>query len=80
MVIVTHDVEEAVTLGDRIIVMQPRPGHIYEEIPVDLPRPRDRMSPNFDAAKRRVLKALDNSLNPQHPPGQTAPAGGALWW
>ncbi len=80
VVSVTHDVEEAVTLGDRIIVMQPRPGRIYEEIPVDLPRPRDRMSPNFDAAKRRVLKALDNSLNPQHPPGQTAPAGGALWW
>lgn len=37
---ITHDVEEAVGLSDRVLVMSPAPGHIVEEIPIDLPRPR----------------------------------------
>lgn len=80
VVIVTHDVEEAVTLGDRIIVMQPKPGRIFEECNVDLPRPRDRMSPNFDTVKRQVLRALDQSLNPERVASQPPPTGGAMWW
>jgi sulfonate transport system ATP-binding protein len=62
LVVVTHDVDEAVVLGDRIIVMRPHPGRIFEEIPADLPRPRDRQSAAFDFVKRRVLAALDRSL------------------
>ncbi len=50
-------------LADRIMVMRPRPGRIFEEIAVDLPRPRDRQSAAFDFAKRRVLAALDRSLD-----------------
>ena len=63
LVMVTHDVEEAIVLADRIMVMRPHPGRVYEEIPCDLPRPRDRQSAAFDFVKRRVLAALDRSLD-----------------
>lgn len=62
LVLVTHDVDEAITLADRIIVMRPRPGRLFEEIEAGLPRPRDRRSPDFDAVRRQVLDSLDRSL------------------
>ena len=46
-----------------IVVMRPHPGQIADEIEIDLPRPRDRQSAAFDFAKRRVLAALDRSLD-----------------
>src|ERR1041384_7374075 len=58
LVMVTHDVEEAIALADRIVVMRPHPGQVADEIEIDLPRPRDRQSAAFDFAKRRVLTAL----------------------
>ena len=63
LILVTHDVDEAIVLADRVMVMCPRPGRIFDEIDVDLPRPRDRQSAAFDFVKRRVLAALDRSLN-----------------
>ncbi|TBU93283.1 ABC transporter ATP-binding protein [Stutzerimonas kirkiae] len=60
--IVTHDIEEAVTLADRVVVMKPHPGRIEAELPVDLPRPRDRNSPDFDAFERKVRLLLDNTI------------------
>ena len=83
LILVTHDVDEAIVLADRIMVMCPRPGRIFDEIGVDLPRPRDRQSAAFDFVKRRVLAALDRSLN-RAPSGaedeQRAEAGAAMWW
>lgn len=61
VVFVTHDVDEAVFLADRVVVMTPRPGRIEAEIPVTIPRPRDLdtlTSAEFMALKRRVLGLL----------------------
>ena len=71
MILVTHDVDEAIALADRIMVMQSRPGHIFEEIAADLQRPRDRHSAAFDHVKARVPEqsALER-------PGM----GPAMWW
>jgi sulfonate transport system ATP-binding protein len=83
LVMVTHDVEEAIVLADRIMVMRPHPGRVHEEIACDLPRPRDRQSAAFDFVKRRVLAALDRSLERSvvTDDGQTkAASGGGLWW
>src|ERR671935_427710 len=54
LVVVTHDVDEAIVLANRVVVMSPRPGRVFAEIETDLPRPRDRQSAAFDFAKRRV--------------------------
>jgi len=83
LVLVTHDVEESIVLADRVLVMRSRPGRIFEEIETDLPRPRDRQSAAFDFAKRRILAALDRSLEraPTVDDGETKIAAGASsWW
>jgi len=60
---VTHDVEEAVYLGDRVVVMQPRPGRIKRIVDVPLARPRDRASAEFTALKDDVLSEFSHEIN-----------------
>jgi NitT/TauT family transport system ATP-binding protein len=56
--IVTHNIEEAVLLADRVIVLGANPGHIRAEVAVDLERPRDRKSPRFEALVDRLYDLL----------------------
>ncbi|MDH4607446.1 ABC transporter ATP-binding protein [Pseudomonas sp. BN102] len=58
MIMVTHDVEEALYLGDRVIVMDAHPGRIKHEIKVDLPHPRDRAAPLLHKLKEELLGEL----------------------
>ena len=55
---VTHSVEEAVYLADRVILMGSGSGHIIDTVSVDLPRPRYRVSPEFNDVRRDILKRL----------------------
>jgi ABC-type nitrate/sulfonate/bicarbonate transport system ATPase subunit len=56
MIMVTHDVEEAVYLSDKIVVMSAKPGRLQKVIPVPLARPRDRASLDFAEMKEKVLE------------------------
>jgi len=58
IIFVTHSVDEAVYLADRIGVMERRPGRIKEIIPVDFPRPRDRALPEYGRLCQRLLDLL----------------------
>jgi len=59
MAMVTHDVDEAIYLSDRIVVMTPRPGKIESCIEVRLSRPRARSNPEFLNLRSRILRILD---------------------
>jgi sulfonate transport system ATP-binding protein len=61
MILVTHDVEEAVFLSQKIVVMDGKPGRVTANITVDLPTPRDRSSAEFGAIKRQVFNALHDN-------------------
>jgi ABC-type nitrate/sulfonate/bicarbonate transport system ATPase subunit len=58
IVMVTHDIEEAVYLSDKIVVMEPEPGRVCGIVSIDAPHPRRRGTSKFSALKDRVLSVL----------------------
>ena len=68
MILVTHDVDEAVYLGDRVVTMAPRPGRIKRIVDVALPRPRERSDPRFIRLRDEIVAEFGE-------PGDT-PGGG----
>ena len=71
VIFITHDIEEAIFLSDRILTMSARPGHIKGELTIDLPRPRDHTivtMPRFTEFKRAVLDQIyEESLKAARP-------------
>ena len=80
ILMVTHDVGEAVTLADRVVAMRPRPGRLDETVAIGMPRPRVPVSARYEEAVRRVMAALDRSLHPAMPRRDPAPEMRAGWW
>lgn len=64
IIFVTHSVEEAVLLADRVVVMSAGPGRIENDISINLQRPRDVSSPEFNAVRRDVAAQLTSHLAP----------------
>jgi ABC-type nitrate/sulfonate/bicarbonate transport system ATPase subunit len=62
IIFVTHSVEEAALLADRVVVMSAGPGRIESDIEIDLPRPRDVSSPEFNAVRRDLARRLTSHL------------------
>lgn len=61
VMMITHDVEEAIFLSQRVYVMSTRPGRLAQELAIDLPTPRDleiKLSPEFTEIKRDIIHAL----------------------
>ena len=60
---ITHSIDEAVLLSDRIIVMTARPGTVKDVVDIDLPRPRDENQPEFLAYRRQVTELLQHEID-----------------
>jgi ABC-type nitrate/sulfonate/bicarbonate transport system ATPase subunit len=90
LVIVTHDIDEAVLMGDRAVIMAGSPGKIHDELIIDLPEPRERQDPHVQSMRADLMEAFHKAAGA--PPGAAnrhgsgepgvepaKPAGGALF-
>ncbi len=57
--IVTHDIDEATAMADRVLIMSANPGRIVGEVNIDLPYPRDRSSQEFSRQRESLMKTFD---------------------
>ncbi len=73
--LVTHNIEEAVTLADRVIVLGKNPGRIRADFRISMPRPRDRDDLNFHSTVDYIYRVLTQPQAPQVPHPELTPAG-----
>ena len=66
MIFVTHAIEEAIILADRVVVMSPGPGRIVADERITLARPRDPTSPEFNAVRRELSQLLVSHHGSKH--------------
>jgi NitT/TauT family transport system ATP-binding protein len=78
ILMVTHNIEEAVLMSDRIIVLSSNPGRIASEIPVTIPHPRDRLEPDFRALVDRIYALMTQRPDPTKHPAPAASLGLAM--
>lgn len=71
MIMVTHNIEEAVLMSDRIFMLESHPGRIIGEISVDLSHPRDRLSPEFRALVEKIYAMMTAGLQEKQDAGRT---------
>jgi len=68
VVFITHQIDEAIFLSDRVVVMSARPGRILADIPIELPRPRDldlKRTPEFVAYEDQIWRLIAKQLTPE---------------
>lgn len=65
IIFITHSVDEAVYLSDRIIVLSPRPGKVCRTVSIELPRPRDRTNTEFAELRRDILDQISRNCSVQ---------------
>jgi len=65
ILMVTHNIEEAITLADRVVVMEKEPGRVVADLAIDLPQPRQRKSPEFIAKVDLVYATLAGQTEPE---------------
>jgi len=63
IVFVTHDIDEAVIMGDRAVIMAGSPGNIVHELEVDLPDPRERQDPKVQNLRGRLMQLFEEAAN-----------------
>lgn len=73
ILMVSHNIEEAISMADRIVVMGKEPGHIVAEFTVDLPHPRTRKEPGFEAMIDRIYGTIAGHTEPEIREVGTAP-------
>ncbi|MCZ7553521.1 MAG: nitrate/sulfonate/bicarbonate ABC transporter ATP-binding protein [Anaerolineales bacterium] len=78
ILMVSHNIEEAVFMADRIVVMDKEPGRIIAELEIDLPHPRQRKAPEFQAWMDQVYATLAGQTRPEHEELGSAPGEGGV--